>query len=58
VSRVALAPVLCSGLVHASWNFVRFAAPVGARLLREGDLARRAMAAMGMVPGIWGLALG
>ena len=57
MSRVALAPVLCSGLVHASWSFVLFAA-LSAHLLREGDLARRAIAAMGMVLGISGLALG
>jgi len=31
---------------------------MGAHLLREGDLARRAFAAMGMVLGITGLALG
>ena len=37
---------------------ILFAALMGAHLLREGDVARRAIAAMGMVLGISGLALG
>ena len=37
---------------------ILFAALMGAHLLREGDLARRALAALGMVLGIAGLALG
>jgi drug/metabolite transporter (DMT)-like permease len=37
---------------------ILFAALMGAHLLREGDLARRALAAFGMVLGITGLALG
>jgi uncharacterized membrane protein len=37
---------------------ILFAALMGAHLLREGDMARRAMAAVGMVLGISGLALG
>jgi len=37
---------------------ILFAALMGAHLLREGDLARRAIAAVGMVLGISGLALG
>ena len=37
---------------------ILFAALMGAHLLREGDLARRAVAAAGMVLGIAGLALG
>ena len=37
---------------------ILFAALMGAHLLREGDLARRAVAAVGMVLGIAGLALG
>jgi len=37
---------------------ILFAALMGAHLLREGDLARRAIAAAGMVLGIAGLALG
>ena len=37
---------------------ILFAALMGAHLLREGDLARRAIAAAGMVLGISGLALG
>lgn len=37
---------------------ILFAALMGAHLLREGDLARRAIAAVGMVLGIGGLALG
>jgi drug/metabolite transporter (DMT)-like permease len=37
---------------------ILFAALMGAHLLREGDLARRAVAAIGMVMGIGGLALG
>ncbi len=37
---------------------ILFAALMGAHLLREGDLARRAIAATGMVLGIAGLALG
>lgn len=37
---------------------ILFAALMGAHLLREGDLARRAVAAVGMVLGIGGLALG
>jgi hypothetical protein len=57
VTRVAPALVRCPGLVHASWSFVLFAA-LSAHLLREGDLAPRAIAAMGMVLGISGLALG
>ncbi len=35
-----------------------FAALMGAHLLREGDVMRRAIAAVGMVLGIAGLALG
>jgi len=37
---------------------ILFAALMGAHLLREGDLARRAVAAIGMVLGMAGLALG
>ena len=37
---------------------ILFAALMGAHLLREGDVARRALAAVGMVLGISGLALG
>jgi len=37
---------------------ILFAALMGAHLLREGDVARRALAALGMVLGIAGLALG
>jgi hypothetical protein len=37
---------------------ILFAALMGAHLLREGDVARRALAAAGMVLGIAGLALG
>lgn len=37
---------------------ILFAALMGAHLLREGDVARRAIAAIGMVLGISGLALG
>jgi drug/metabolite transporter (DMT)-like permease len=37
---------------------ILFAALMGAHLLKEGDLARRAVAAVGMVLGISGLALG
>ncbi len=37
---------------------ILFAALMGAHFLREGDLARRAVAAVGMVLGISGLALG
>ena len=37
---------------------ILFAALMGAHLLREGDLARRIVAAAGMVLGIAGLALG
>ncbi|APV50002.1 hypothetical protein BWI17_10090 [Betaproteobacteria bacterium GR16-43] len=37
---------------------ILFAALMGAHLLREGDLTRRAIAALGMVLGISGLALG
>jgi uncharacterized membrane protein len=37
---------------------ILFAALMGAHLLREGDVARRALAATGMVLGIGGLALG
>ncbi len=37
---------------------ILFAALMGAHLLREGDLARRVVAAVGMVLGIAGLALG
>ena len=37
---------------------ILFAALMGAHLLREGDVARRAVAAVGMVLGISGLALG
>lgn len=37
---------------------ILFAALMGAHLLREGDIARRAIAAAGMVLGIAGLALG
>jgi len=37
---------------------ILFAALMGAHLLREGDLTRRAVAAVGMVLGISGLALG
>ncbi|HEX7402723.1 MAG TPA: hypothetical protein VF287_01825 [Usitatibacter sp.] len=37
---------------------ILFAALMGAHLLREGDVARRAVAAIGMVLGISGLALG
>jgi uncharacterized membrane protein len=37
---------------------ILFAALMGAHLLREGDLVRRAVAAVGMVLGIAGLALG
>jgi hypothetical protein len=37
---------------------ILFAALMGAHLLREGDVARRAIAAAGMVLGISGLALG
>ena len=37
---------------------ILFAALMGAHLLREGDVARRALAATGMVLGIAGLALG
>ena len=37
---------------------ILFAALMGAHLLREGDLARRAVAAVGMVLGMAGLALG
>ena len=37
---------------------ILFAALMGAHLLREGDFARRAVAAVGMVLGIGGLALG
>jgi len=37
---------------------ILFAALMGAHLLREGDVARRAFAAVGMVLGIGGLALG
>jgi uncharacterized membrane protein len=37
---------------------ILFAALMGAHLLREGDLARRAVAAVGMVLGVSGLALG
>jgi drug/metabolite transporter (DMT)-like permease len=37
---------------------ILFAALMGAHLLREGDVARRALAALGMVLGITGLALG
>ena len=37
---------------------ILFAALMGAHLLREGDLARRVVAAIGMVLGIAGLALG
>ena len=37
---------------------ILFAALMGAHLLREGDVARRAVAAVGMVMGISGLALG
>ena len=37
---------------------ILFAALMGAHLLKEGDLARRAVAAVGMVLGIAGLALG
>ena len=37
---------------------ILFAALMGAHLLREGDVARRAIAALGMVLGITGLALG
>jgi drug/metabolite transporter (DMT)-like permease len=37
---------------------ILFAALMGAHLLREGDIARRAVAAVGMVLGIGGLALG
>jgi drug/metabolite transporter (DMT)-like permease len=37
---------------------ILFAALMGAHLLREGDLARRIVAAIGMVLGIAGLALG
>jgi drug/metabolite transporter (DMT)-like permease len=37
---------------------ILFAALMGAHLLREGDLARRAVAALGMVLGMAGLALG
>jgi uncharacterized membrane protein len=37
---------------------ILFAALMGAHFLREGDLARRAIAAMGMALGVCGLALG
>ena len=37
---------------------ILFAALMGAHLLREGDVARRVLAAGGMVLGIAGLALG
>ncbi len=37
---------------------ILFAALMGAHLLREGDVARRAVAAVGMVLGVSGLALG
>lgn len=37
---------------------ILFAALMGAHLLREGDVARRAVAAIGMVLGVSGLALG
>jgi uncharacterized membrane protein len=37
---------------------ILFAALMGAHLLKEGDLARRVVAAVGMVLGIAGLALG
>ncbi|HEX3062230.1 MAG TPA: hypothetical protein VHP55_06150, partial [Usitatibacter sp.] len=37
---------------------ILFAALMGAHLLREGDVARRAAAAVGMVLGVSGLALG
>ena len=37
---------------------ILFAALMGAHLLREGDLARRLVAATGMVLGVSGLALG
>ncbi len=37
---------------------ILFAALMGAHLLREGDVARRAIAAVGMVLGVSGLALG
>ena len=37
---------------------ILFAALLGAHLLREGDVLRRAVAAAGMVLGIAGLALG
>jgi uncharacterized membrane protein len=37
---------------------ILFAALMGAHFLREGDLARRVVAAIGMVLGISGLALG
>ena len=37
---------------------ILFAALMGAHLLREGDIARRAVAALGMVLGIAGLAVG
>ncbi len=37
---------------------ILFAALMGAHLLREGDLTRRAIAAVGMVLGIGGLTLG
>jgi uncharacterized membrane protein len=37
---------------------ILFAALMGAHFLREGDLGRRVVAAIGMVLGISGLALG
>jgi len=37
---------------------ILFAALMGAHLLKEGDLTRRAIAAVGMVLGIGGLTLG
>ncbi|MGE5616039.1 MAG: EamA family transporter, partial [Bacillota bacterium] len=37
---------------------ILFAALMGAHLLREGDATRRAIAAVGMVLGVSGLALG
>jgi hypothetical protein len=37
---------------------ILFAALMGAHLLREGDIARRAVAAVGMALGVAGLALG
>jgi hypothetical protein len=37
---------------------ILFAALMGAHLLREGDIGRRAIAAVGMALGVAGLALG